>query len=79
MRSRSSPPAARGCSTTSGLSRNSPRSNAKHRLSEGTVWIADPTGEDDCCNAAAGAMVLAISRQPMIVTDAALADTAEVV
>ena len=32
-----------------------------------------PNGEDDCSNAAAGAMVLAISRQPMIVTDAALA------
>jgi hypothetical protein len=30
-------------------------------------------GADDCCNAAAGAMVLAVSRQPMIISEAALA------
>jgi hypothetical protein len=32
-----------------------------------------PSGVDDACNSAAGAMVLAISRQPMIIFDAALA------
>jgi hypothetical protein len=30
-------------------------------------------GADDCCNAAAGAMVLAVSRQPMIISEAVLA------
>src|SRR5262249_15542368 len=32
-----------------------------------------PHGGDDCCNASAGAMVVALSPQPMIVSDAALA------
>ena len=32
-----------------------------------------PSGVDDACNSAAGAMVLATSRRPMIVSDAALA------
>jgi hypothetical protein len=32
-----------------------------------------PAGADDACNAAAGAMVLAVSRQPMIISPAVLA------
>jgi hypothetical protein len=47
-----------------------PCSNAKRRLSG---VDHGPNGEDDCCNAAAGAMALAIGRQPLIVFDAALA------
>jgi hypothetical protein len=35
-----------------------------------------PAGADDACNAAAGAMVLAVSRQPMIISKAVLARAA---